>query len=231
MIRSAGGMADVPSELLTAVLDRLATVEANVLARIAKLEEKLTAPPKRFGSITEASVFCGLSVKTLDRMIGRGEVKLLKPVNKKLLDFAELAQVIRSSEPAHSRGSHLQAQRDAVKAIGEDIEQAAERMATAVSGARFLTAGFRTKVQIEKYIAEGLGLDGKSWVPRAVARVVLESDFPMARVDEALSAAFATDKSGKPVEDHTAMFVRRIDTACRAMGITFCRGRETPQRS
>ena len=223
------GMADVPPELLTAVMDRLATIEANLLARIARLEEALTAPPKRFGSITEASVFAGLSVKTLDRMIGRGELRLLKPVDKKLVDFVELARVIQASEPAHGRGRHLQDQANVLKTIGVEMEKVAERAASAVPRAKFLMTGLNTKLEVEKYVAEALHLDGKSWVPRATARVVTESDFPMGKVDEALSAAYGTDKSGKPVEDHAAMFVRRMDTGCRGMGITFCGGRETRQ--
>lgn len=79
--------------------------------------------PKRYGSLSEACAFSGLSIRTLRGLIYAGELTAHRPAGggKILISFVELDRVIRqSSKRGSTRGRHLPAINAARKAESEE---------------------------------------------------------------------------------------------------------------
>ena len=75
-----------------------------------------TGVPKRYGTVQESSLFCGLSVRTIRDMLARGELTGFRPrPGRVLISLAELDAMVRRG--AKRRGTRGRYQRQSQEAV------------------------------------------------------------------------------------------------------------------
>lgn len=83
---------------------------ADVLDRLDQIAERLESGPVRYLTIDGAAAYCGLSAKSIRRLVSRGELEVMRPVKGRLLvDRHAIDSLCLSSKRSVRRGRGVRA--------------------------------------------------------------------------------------------------------------------------